>query len=219
VRATDTAGNTDASPATQSWTISSQVRTVFADGFETGDLSRWTTVSTATGGTARVQTDNVAAGTYAVRLAETAQAGSRAYLRKTLATAETELRVSGRFNIEAEGAKQGNVPIFRLFDPAGVRILSLYRANQAQRRIWISHSGETYSTTGKVVLGTWATFEVRATAAGASSAVTVLLNGAEIYRASAADLGMAGIASIQIGNETTGQAFQLAADEISATAP
>jgi len=219
VRAIDRAGNVDQSPAARTWTISSQVRTLFADGFESGDFSRWSTVFTANGGSAVVQRDRVAAGAYAARLAATADSGSRAYLRKALGESVTELRLRGTFTVEVEGAKRANVPIFRLFDASGVRLLSLFRANRPPNRISVSHSGGTHSTSGRLALGAWATFEVRATAAGAASEVSVRLDGAEIYRATSADLGTAGIASIQIGNDTGAQRFRLVADEIVATAP
>ena len=219
VRATDRAGNVDPSPAARTWTISSEARTLFADGFESGDFSRWTAVFTANGGSAVVQRDRVAAGTYAARLAATAESGSRAYLRQALGESVTELRARGTFTVEVEGVKRANVPIFRLYDPSGVRLLSLFRANQSRNRISISHSGGTHSTSGRLPLGAWGTFEVRATAAGAASEVSVRLDGTEIYRATSADLGTAGIASIQIGNDTGGQRFQLVVDEIVATTP
>ncbi len=219
VRATDRAGNVDPSPAARTWTISSEVRTLFADGFESGDFSRWSTVFTANGGSAVVQRDRVASGRYAARLAATADSGSRAYLRQPLGESVTELRARGTFTVEVEGAKRANVPIFRLFDSSGRRLLSLFRANRSGNRIWVSHSGGTHSTSGRLALGAWGTFEVRATSAGAASEVSVRLDGTEIYRATSADLGSAGIASIQIGNDTGGQRFQLVADEIGATAP
>ena len=219
VRATDSAGNTDASAATQSWTIASQVRTVFADGFESGDLSRWTTVVAQNGGSAVVESSKVSTGAFAARLAETTTAGSRAYLRETLPAPETEVRVRGSFNVEAEGAKGGNVPLVRVFDPSGVRILSLYRANQAKDRIWVAHSGANHGTTGRLSMNTWGTFTVRATSTGSTSEVVVTLNGTEIYRATGADLGTSGIAAVQVGNETAAQQFRLVADDISVTAP
>lgn len=193
-------------------------RTVFADGFETADFSRWTTVTAANGGTAQIETDRVAAGTYAARLAETSQKGSIAYLRKKLASPETDLRVLGRFAIEAEGPKGANVPIFRLFDGSGTRLLTLYRPNQSNK-LWVSYGGANYATTGALALGTWGSVEIRATVAGANSTVTVFLNGTQIYSSSSADLGTGGIAALQVGNNTAAQPFTLVADAITATAP
>ena len=49
---------------------------IFSDDFESGNLSAWSTVQTAAGGAATVQSAVVKTGTYAARLSETAAAGS-----------------------------------------------------------------------------------------------------------------------------------------------
>jgi hypothetical protein len=219
VRATDAAGNVDATPAVRTWTISQGLRTLFEDGFESRDFSRWSTVVAANGGTAVVQSDTVLGGTRSARLAATAQTGSRAYLRANLAGSPTDLRVRARFLLEAHGAKSANVPILRLFDPQGTRLVNLYRLNQGTNKVVVAHSGGSHTTSAQFPVGARGTFELRATTAGAGSTLSAWLDGAQIYRASTADLGSAGIAAFQVGNDTGGQAFRMVVDTVLARAP
>jgi hypothetical protein len=219
VRAADAAGNVDPTPAVQNWTVDQGVQTIFADGFESGDLSRWSTVVTANGGTAAVEADTVLAGTRSARLSATTTAGSRAYLRAALAGAPTDLRVSGRFLLEAEGERRANVPIFRLFDGQGTRLASVYRQNEAKDKLAVTYSGGTHNASGRWPLGSRATFELRVTTAGAASTLSVWMDGVEIHRADTADLGSVGVAAVQVGNDTGGQAFRLVVDDVVARAP
>ena len=55
--------------------------------------------------------------------------------------------------------------------------------------------------------------------AGAASTVEVSLNGTPIYQTAAANLGSGGVATMQIGNDTKAQAFDLVADSIVVTVP
>jgi hypothetical protein len=112
------------------------------------------------------------------------------------------------------------VPLLRLFDASGTRLVSLYRQNLAQDKIYVQHSGTIFLTTGKLPLGTWAHVELRVTTAGAgASRVEVRVNGSLVYQTATASLGTTGIPTIQIGNETAKQAFTLVADNITAVVP
>jgi len=211
VRATDALGNVDASQASRMWTIDFAL---FSDGFESGDFSAWTTLLTGGDGTAIVQGTTVKSGGFAAQLAETATAGSFAYARRTLAAPRTELRVKGDFQIQLEGASGGNVPILRLFDAAGVRLVSLARQNADRDKIRISHGSVGVTTTSRLTLNTWGHFELHVLVAGTASTVEVFLDGTLVYQTTTADLGTNGVSMIQIGNETKTQAFRLVADNI-----
>jgi hypothetical protein len=192
----------------------------FSDGFETGSFSAWSLLRTGGGGTATVQTTRVRTGTYAARLSALASGGSYAYARGSLSGGRTEVVASGDFYLEGDGAAGANVPLLRLFDPAGTRLVSLYRQNGTTDKLWVQHSGTYNATSGLLSVGEWAHAEVRAVTAGAgASTVEVRLDGLLIYRTTTASLGTAGAVAVQIGNDTQNQAFALYADNVALNTP
>jgi len=189
--------------------------TIFSDGFESGNFSAWSSVTTAGDGTATVQSAIVRTGTYAAQLTESANSGSKSYVRKTF-SAMQDLTATGDFELLQAGASStGNVPFFRFLDPSGTRLVSLYRQNGTSNQIFVNYGGTPYLTTGRLALNTWATFSVHVTTNGTASTVAITLNGAQIYQTTSASLGTAGIATLQIGNDTAAQVFGLVADNIS----
>jgi hypothetical protein len=209
-------GFTDPTPASRTWTIDSGAP-LFRDGFETGDFSAWTLVNTGGDGSAAVQEQIVSEGRFAARLAASAASSSRAFARQSFGSPERAVTVAGDFQLLAEGAKGANVPIFRLLDASGMRLLSLYRQNRAGDRLEVSHSGRRFRTGGRLQLHSWSRLELRVVTAGdGSSTVEVRQDGALIYETSAASLGTGGVAAFQIGNDTAGQAFDLVGDALAA---
>ena len=217
VRAVTSAGP-DPTPAAWSWTISgSGSSSAFYDGFESGTLSAWTNVLKGTGTTdfAGVETGGANAGTWAARLTAGTATGSFAYIRKSLSSAATTMTVTADVKVLAEGASGANVPIIRLFDPAGARVVSLYRQNQSGSVVWISVGSTRYVLTGTLPLGVWKHFELRVVAGGSgASTVTVRSDGVTVFSTTTATLATTGIKTVQFGNETKAQAFSLLADEV-----
>jgi hypothetical protein len=217
VAATDAVGNTDPTAASSSWTITQTSTTLFNDGFESGNFLNWSVVRTGADGSATVQSSVVKNGVYAARLSETSATGSFAYARATLAAPQTALTVSAYVDVLAEGASGGNVPLLRLFDSTGTRVLSLYRQNLSGNAVWVTYAGVRYLTSGLLPVGTWAQVEVHVIVAGnGTSTVEVRQNGALTYQSVSANLGTAGILTFQIGNETSAQTFTLAVDDVTA---
>lgn len=192
---------------------------ILSDGFETGDLSQWSSVTVVGGASATVQTNVIRNGTYAARLTSTLSSSARAFVRATVEPGQLDLRAAGAFNVQSEGAAGGNVPFVRLFDAAGNRLISLYRQN-GSGELWIKHSGAYYPT-GKVIpLSTWHDLELRAAVGVAGSGIVeIQLDGVEVYATSSATLGTAPIANVQLGNETAAQAYVLFADDITVGIP
>ncbi len=218
VRATDLAGNPDSTPAARQWTVSTGPVTLFSDGFETGSFSGWTQVTTAGGGTAVVQGPVVRTGAFAAQLAATSATGSVAYARRTLATAPTDVRVAGDFHVLQEGASGGNVPLIRLLNTSGTRVISLSRQNLSSNRIYVQISGVNSLTSGVLPLSTWGRFEVHVVAGAAGAGVVeVTLNGTPIFQTATGTVGTTGIATVQIGNDTAKQTFGLVADDLLVT--
>ncbi len=187
---------------------------VFSDGFESGDFSAWSQVQTAGDGTASVQSAIVSTGSLAAQLAETANPGSKAYVRKTFDAARQDLTATGDFRVLQQGASGGNVPFFRFLDPASARIVSVYRQNGTTGKIGLTYGGSPFTTTGSLPLDTWGTVSMHVITNGASSTIEVRLNGSLIYQTTSASLGTAGVSTVQIGNDTAAQAFTLVADTI-----
>ena len=189
--------------------------TIFSDGFESGNFSAWSPgATTAVGGSATVQSSIVRGGSYAAQLSESATSGSKAYLRESFAV-QQDLTAAGDFEILQQGATGSNVLFFRFFDPSGTRLLQVYRQNGTSGAIWVSYGGAFYSTTGTLALNTWATVSAHVTTNGAASTVAVMLDGRQIYQTSTANLGTAGITTLQLGNDTAAQTFNLVADDVS----
>jgi hypothetical protein len=187
---------------------------VFSDGFESGDFSAWSQVQTGGDGTATVQGAIVRTGSAAAQLSESSNSGSKAYVRKTFPSAQQELTASADFQVRQEGASGGNVPFFRFLDPNSTRVVSIYRQNGTSGAIGVTYGGSHFSTSGRLPLNTWGTIALHVIANGASSTVEARLNGSLIYSSTSANLGTAGAATIQIGNDTAAQAFNIVADTI-----
>lgn len=190
--------------------------TIFSDGFESGDFSSWSQVQTGGDGSAVVQTAIVRTRSLAAQLAESAGSGSKAYIRKTFGSPQTDLTISGDFHVLKEGASGGNVPLFRFLDPTSARVLNVYRQNASGGKIGVGFGSQHFLSSGSLPLSTWGAIAVHLVTAGSSSTIELRLNGALVYQTTAASLGTSGISTLQLGNDTAGQAFNLVADTITA---
>jgi hypothetical protein len=211
---TTTTTTTDPTTTTTTTTTPPADEIVFSDGFESGTLSAWTTTNSAGGGTAAAVSEPVHGGAHAARFSATSDGSSFASARTTLSRRLIDGSVAGHFRVVSEGPAGSNVPLLRLFDPDGKRAVSLYRQNATGGRLWMQHSGTTFSpTSGILPLDTWGQFEVRFGAA----TIVVRQNGQEIFKTTAASMPAAGIAAVQLGQDVKGQPFTAVADDIVVT--
>ncbi len=214
----DTAGNPLTTDKTWSFTTAASTEVLLQDGFESGGLSAWT-VRTGADGTASVQSDVVKEGGFAVRLSATSSTGSRSYLRHTFSTGLQELTLVQDVQVAAEGSSGGNVPLLRLFDDGGTRVLSLHRQNASGDKVYVSYGGTAYLTSGRLPLGSWTRVEVHVKLNGSgSSRVEVLINGQAVHSSTIATVATA-LRTMQIGNETAKQPFVLYADNVMVSRP
>ena len=219
VRATDPAGNTDGSPASRTWTVDVSSSSIFSDGFESGDFSAagWV-VTTGGDGAAIVQSTTVKSGSFAARLAETANTSSVAAARKNLGASYADLSAAADFQVQVEGASGGNIPLFRLYDAANVRLLTVYRQNLTNGQIWASDGTNRWQSSALLALNSWGRLKAHVITAGTgASTVELWLGATKILTASNGNLGSSGVRSIQIGNDTSKQAFTLVADDVLVT--
>lgn len=213
----DTSGNPGNSTPVTVTVSNSTGGSLFSDGFESGTFGAWTLTKTGGDGTATTQSTVVKTGTYAARLSETATSGSLAYIRETLSADQSNMTVSGDFQVFAEGSSSQNVPILRLFDSGGSRRVSLYRQSASGNKIYVGYNGTNYLTSGLLPLGTWAHFDLHIIAGTGTATVEVRLNGTLVYSSTSGTVPA--LRTIQIGNETSAQPMGLYADNIVATGP
>jgi len=215
-RAVDTSSNqaTDSHSVTVS---NGGSGSLFSDGFESGGLTNWTLVKTGGDGSATVQSTVVKTGAFAARLSESSTSGSFAYARETLSADQTSLTITGDFQVFAEGTSSQNVPIIRLFNSSGTRLVSLYRQSASGNKIYVGYGGTNYLTSGPLQLSTWGTFQLRIITGTGNATVQVSINGSLVYSNTSATL--AAIRTVQIGNETSAQPMGVYADNIVVTSP
>jgi hypothetical protein len=191
------------------------VTSLFSDGFESGNFAAWSAVTVGGDGSALVQGTTVNSGGFAARLSATANTGSAAYIRESLPAPELDLTVSGYFMVTQEGASGANVPLFRLYNASGTRLVTLYRQNLDSDRVWVSDGATRYSTTGLLPLNTWTKVTLRVVTAGTgASTVEIYINDVLVLSTNTASLGTAGVLTTQLGNDTTKQTFTLFADDV-----
>lgn len=215
----DLAGNPLAADKIWSFTTAAATSTVLLqDDFESGGLGNWT-VRTGGDGTAVAQSDVVKQGLFAARLSASSSTGSLSYLRRTLSSGVQELTVSQDVQVAGEGVSGGNVPLLRLFDDGGARVLSVYRQNLAGDKVYVSYGGTAYLTKGLLPLGQWTRVDVRVKLTGAStSLVEVTLNGQVVHSNTTATVSAA-VRAVQLGNETARQPHVLYVDNVLVSGP
>jgi hypothetical protein len=211
VRAIDAAGNADATPATRALTVDRRAAGgLFSDDFESGALiPRWNVVVKGTG-SAQAQTETARSGGWAARFSQASASGSVAYARASFAAPVADVTVAESVRIDGDGATGGSVPLLRLFDAGGARVVNLYRQN-VTGKVWAQHSGIYAQTKSTLPLGTWAAVEIRA----AGDALQVTIDGQSVYQTTAATLGS--VQTLQIGNEASAQAGTIFVDDVTAT--
>jgi len=221
---TVSAGRTTVSSPTVGTTDIPSDTQLFADDFESGNLSNWT-VTTAVNGTARVDTVTGHAGTptQVAHLTVPDYAnGSIAFIKRNLATPVYALSASGWFNVLAGGCdgsagySAGNVPFLRFFDTSGRRVVGLYRINGAcnkTAKVYVQHSGSFFRVNKNMAFATWVKWELRATVNGGQSFVQVYMNDTKVYE-SVANNGIVPFASVNVHNEHANQVGDLLADDI-----
>jgi chitodextrinase len=202
VDAFDAAGNHSAQSSSVSVTTPP---VIFSDGFESGDLSRWT----RSGGTT-VQQQVRYSGTWAARATSTGSSGAYAY--KTLSSTVSELYYDGRFNVISQGSST-NASLTRFTASSGGGILSILRRSDGRLASYNQVTGVT--TVGPVVSpGAWHELEVHVLINGNSGQIEVWLDGTRIGALSRTDnLGTTPVGRLYIGDPSTGRTFDFAFDD------
>lgn len=194
VRARDTSGNVSTLSDPVSVTQPAAAAPVFSDGFETGDLSGWTSSSGLV-----VQAASVHSGGYA---AEANPAGAAAYAKKTLPSTYSDAYARVAFDVNSQSSQ---VTLLRLRDTPTGNGGYLYLTPAG--RLAFRSDALPSATVSAVSPGAgWHALELHLAVNGADSSVEVWLDGAAVPDLTFAsiDLGTAPIGVLQVGDTATG---------------
>ena len=183
------------------------------DGFEDGAMDEWLVQFGGPGSTVNVQPPAARTDRMGLRVTSSSSPDAFAYARVTLPEVTTDLAVDLDFRVLAEGPDDANAPLLRLLAPDGTRLLSLYRQNQTAGRIWTATPGGREPTLGRTALDTWAHLEVTTQSRGTDVVADVHLDGQFVGQVVLGAVA-SGIGSVQVGNETHGQMFDINIDNV-----
>ena len=187
----------------------------FSDSFESGNLDGMTSVKTGPDSTARVESDDPRSGLREANLAAGTADGAFAYGQWTLPSPQASLAVDMEIQVAGDGPSGGNVPLLRLFDTEGDRLLSIYRQNGGDGRIWVAAASDRVPSDGRLNLKTWAHLSVVVGATGGASAtISVAMDGQPIVEVPLPSIDGPVISTIQVGNDTKNQPFSIDIDDI-----
>ena len=183
----------------------SLVKRVFAEGFESGTMSAWTTnVGLA------VQNTTVHSGSYAAGASST---GAATYARDTFGSSYSSLYLRTYFMVKAPPSSTVNLVGYRT--STGTSIARLYVDSQG--RLALRNDVASVSTTGPAVsAGAWHSLELHATINGASSTIEVWLDGNVVnaLTTQTASLGAGLIGQLQLGENQIGRSYDIAFDDL-----
>jgi hypothetical protein len=184
---------------------------LFADGFESGSTSAWTTASGLV-----VQTGLVDAGSYAARATMT---GAAAMASKTLAATATELTASVRVLPLALDSVNA-VNFVKLRTATGTALAEAYLAPSGVLGVRNDVSGVAVPSSARPALGAWHTVTVHALISGTSGTLEVGLDGAAVPGLSmTTNLGITPIGRVQAGENVAGRTADLVYDSVAVTGP
>ena len=206
VTALDAAGNESQPSNGAPVTTNPGGTTIFADGFESGNLSLWNHVT----GAVTVENTNVKTGTYA---ADVAPAGTAAWAWASIAP-QTTLTYEVDFKINSKTSSGANLLQFR--QGAGTPILTVSLTgtkNRLKLTDAVSATSATASTVS-VTTGAWHHLTVQLVI-GATGQTTVSLDGTDVPALDQTwNTGTTAVGRISFGDANKGRTFNIAFDNI-----
>jgi hypothetical protein len=202
VAARDGAGNTS---ALSDAVVVSSAAVVFEDDFESGDLSKWSTVNGLV-----VQSTEVFAGSYSARATST---GSPAWARRPLGRTEPDLYCAVRFKPMPVLGTATNANLLRFRTASTSAILTAYVTSTGRLgfRNDVGAAPTTSETT--VATGVWHTLQIRVNVPGGQT--EVWLDGSRIPDLSFSHyLGANPVGVLDLGDSSTGRNYDVAFDNL-----
>jgi len=197
---------TPAATATYTAAFRAAMGGVFSDGFESGDLSRWSWPQGLV-----VQREHVDAGAYSARATT---AGAPAFAGRYLSSARPDLFYRFRFKLIRRGSGSPvRLARVRAEDNASIATLSVSDTGVLNVRNDVA--GLTRNSAQAVSLGVWHTITWRIKVDAGASQIEVWYNGTRLPSLSRAEgLGSAPSRRLRLGDEETGHDFDVALDSV-----
>ncbi|WP_299444418.1 metallophosphoesterase [uncultured Phycicoccus sp.] len=190
-------------------TVSTAPPVLFADGFESGDLSAWT------GGSGlAVQQAVVDEGGWAARAT---MAGNAASTYRTLSSAVPELTASLRVRVVSAPTSSA-VNFVKVRTASGSAIAEVYVTASGVLGVRNDVLGASTNSTRTLATGTWHRVALHVVVNGTASRTEVLLDGTTVLDL-ATDLGTAGVGRVQVGENVAGRTADLVYDAVAVTGP
>jgi hypothetical protein len=202
VTAFDAAGNVSA-PGTSAVTTTA----LFTDGFESGNLSRWQTVSGLT-----VQSKTRYAGTWAAE--SLSNKNTVAYASKTLPTTVSGIWMRERVLLPK--GKLGLADVLRLRTASGGNLLALYYDANGRLGVLNDTRGTSRLSATALAQNVWYEVKVHLVVNGSASTAEVYLNGTKLNDISttAESYGTTPVGQVVAGESTAGRAYDTLLDEV-----
>ena len=203
VKARDTAGNASNFRTTATITMPALL---FSDGFESGNLTSWTSNSNLA-----IQQQDIYAGLYAAR--QLSSGAGASYVSKTLTPTQTNLYYSLRFKIISKGATSAYLQRFRTSTNGAIGGVLLSSTNRLGFRNDVASST---NTNGPIVTtGVWHQLQTHLLINGTSSLIEIWYDGELVPALSiTGNLGTSPIGRVHLGDSSTSNIFNIALDEV-----
>ena len=203
VRSLDAAGNHSEWSNSVEVTPPAPSSVVFADGFESGGLSQWTTVAGLTA--SQVQ---VATGSWAAR----GVGPPDAQATKTFAATYPELFYRIRFRLASQNS---NLYLQRVRSASNTSLLGVYVTSSGKLAYRNDVSGASRTSSTVVTKNAWHELQIRVKVAGSSGSVTTWFDGNQVNALTRTEnLGTAPIGRIQLGENAKNRTFDVAFDDV-----
>jgi hypothetical protein len=182
------------------------------DGFELGHPAAGAAFATGQHSVGEVEPGIARSDRYAAHLAAGGLPDAFSVLRYRLDAPRSELSVSLDYKVLAEGDPDGNVPVLRLLDSGGDRLITVYRQNGRDGRVWIRVGDNRIASQARIDLATWTVVQVIIRSETTGRVAEVRVEGRLVGEATLP--ATAGAQVLELGNSSTNQPFDLVIDNV-----
>jgi chitodextrinase len=206
VVARDAAGNVSVASNSASATTPA-TGVLFHDGFESGDLSNWTSVSGLV-----AQQGDAFAGSWAARATATGGTGAGPSAYKQLQQTETNIYYQTHFKVLSQST---NVNLLRFRTSIGGAILTAFVSSTGKIGYRNDTAGVSTTSTTSASQGAWHTLQVHLVVNGAASQTEVWLDGTKIDALSKTEsLGTNPVGRLELGDPSASRTYDVLLDEV-----